>query len=219
MGGVITRTMALQGDYLGGTYNRGLVHKLITVDTPHLGSPLATALLSTAENGGCLQDKLARWGRSFAFRQVVLRGGATWPGATGDFIPLSQALQDITQSGPPTLRSALIGGVYYDFGSISAGVLKFICHSDPLAQKLNATDYQAVFDNDPNDATVKLTSQQNDLTLDSELKFDDVLHSPGTRDLGFDGISVLESSAVSTMVIKLLNTPLTNSTYFVNLNP
>jgi hypothetical protein len=64
-----------------------------------------------------------------------------------------------------------------------------------------------------------LTSQQNNLTLDPELQITNVLHSPGTRGLGFDGTSVLESSTVATLVIKLLNTPLTNTTYFVDLNP
>lgn len=221
MGGVITRTMALLGDFRSGTYGRGLVHKLITLNTPHLGSPLATRLLMPEQNGGCLQDKLARFGGSFAFQQVSLKGGATWPGATGDLVdsPLSQALQNITQAGPATLRAALIGGVYSNFASLSATVLKTICYDDPLAQSLNPTDYQAIFSNQANDGIVKLTSQQNNLTLDVELQIDDVLHSAGTRGLGFDGASVLESSSVVTLVIKLLNTPVTNTTYFVDLYP
>jgi hypothetical protein len=146
----------------------------------------------------------------------------------GDFVdsPMSQALQNMTQSGPPTLRTALIAGVYSNFNSLDgsrrARVLRFFCgFTDPLALALTPTDYQAVFANQSNDGVVPLTSQQNNLTLNPELQIPNVLHSSGIRQgFGFVGTSVLESaSGVVTLVIKLLNTPVTSSTYFVDLNP
>src|SRR5262245_54105513 len=70
-----------------------------------------------------------------------------------------------------------------------------------------------------NDGTVPLTSQQNNLTLISELQIPNVLHSPGTRLFGLTGATVLDSSTVRNLVISLLNTPVTSSTYFVDLNP
>lgn len=222
MGGDIIRTIPFQADFLSGTFGRGVFHKIITLDTPHRGSPLATRLLMPEENGGCLQDKLATFSGHFVFQQVTLRGGVTVPGAVGDLVdyPMSQALENVTQSRPTLLRTALISGVYSDFGSENAVALPFFCYADPLALALTPTDYPALFNNLPNDGIVLLTSQRNDLTtLNSELQIPNVLHSPGTRGLGLTGTSVLESPSVVTLVIKLLNTPLTNSTYFVDLNP
>jgi len=52
MGGNITRTLPRVSNFLNnGNYNQGMVHKLITVDTPHGGSPFANALL--ASNAAC----------------------------------------------------------------------------------------------------------------------------------------------------------------------
>ena len=46
MGGDIVRTMPLIKSYLRRkSFGQGIVHKLITIDTPHLGSPVATRLV------------------------------------------------------------------------------------------------------------------------------------------------------------------------------
>ena len=46
MGGDVTRTLPLLSGYAGqDTYNQGYVHKLITLDTPHLGTPVAADAL------------------------------------------------------------------------------------------------------------------------------------------------------------------------------
>jgi hypothetical protein len=114
----------------------------------------------------------------------------------------------------------LIGGVYSNFGSENAIAIPFYCGpGDPLVTALTPTGFPALFSNRPNDGIVLLTSQQNDLTPNLELQIPDVLHSIGARHLGFTGTSVLEKPSVVTLVIKLLNTPVTNSTYFADLTP
>ena len=68
MGGDITRTMPLRESFASDTtYGKGNVHKLITIDTPHLGSPLATQLLLDANE--CVRDTLARQMESIRLRR------------------------------------------------------------------------------------------------------------------------------------------------------
>ncbi len=62
MGGDIARQLVLQPNFLDDdTFGQGSIHKLITIDTPHLGSPLANLLLSPTEEGGCAEWILARF--------------------------------------------------------------------------------------------------------------------------------------------------------------
>ncbi len=66
MGGVVARTMALPNEpwnfLTNNTYGKGSVEKLITIGTPHLGSPLAVDLLplpNGQDSSSCVRNQLA----------------------------------------------------------------------------------------------------------------------------------------------------------------
>ncbi len=85
MGGVVTRTLPLQAGFLSNTLGQGIIHKVISIDVPHLGSPLAALLLdSTAD---CTREILAGGG-NFSFRSANLSNAPSTPvsGAVGDMV-------------------------------------------------------------------------------------------------------------------------------------
>lgn len=229
MGGVIARTMALQTTFLGNsTYDQGTIHKLITIDTPHLGSQLAPLLLSPGEEVGCVEDLLSLDGK-FVFNTVELAGfSQPISGAMQDLTPGSQALSSVASSNSHQLPTALIAGVYTQFASLTPtnSFIGGVCSlaQDPLARDLTPTGWPAIFSGENNDAIVSETSQLNGLI--SPLVFQNRVHSPGTEHLGFSPPSVLDPdflSGVPSTVISLLNTPVnftsSTSTPFVFINP
>jgi len=236
MGGVITRTLALQSAFLGdSSYGQGIVHKVITVDTPHLGSPLAGDLL--ANENSCVRNLFAV-GDNFAISAVSLSSGAVYSGAIGDLqgdgtgATLSPALARLTQPGPHTLPTALIAGVATNSnysGLSNATVTKkhfivtrvcgdFTAH-DPLAVLLNSsTGWPSVFNNQPSDVVVPFSSEVNNLAISTNSQFTGYIHSPGIAELGFTGSTIVDAGAVPTRVIELLNTPVTQPDFNL-LNP
>lgn len=233
MGGDIARTLPLQNFNLQNpfldesSFLQGTIHKLVTVDTPHLGSTLATQLLQGPNS--CVATLLAS--RGFAvFRavQVAIGGSATLslPGAIGDLVdsPLSQALQNIASPGQHVLPTALIAGKanFSNLATLGGGpkwaLIRAACASSPLFSDLTPSGWPAVFANQDNDGIVSLNSQLNGLGSSSGAVFDGYVHSSGTEELGFTGPSVLDSGLVPNYVISLLNTPVTASV-FHKLNP
>src|SRR5262249_3728019 len=75
------------------SYEQGFIHKLITLDTPFLGTQLAAQLNSSST--GC---KLA-----FGISNMPVAG------AIEDMVPGSPALQLLTQSGTPIPTATVIG--------------------------------------------------------------------------------------------------------------
>lgn len=227
MGGDIARMTVLLPNFLSDeTFGQGVIHKLITIDTPHLGSPIA-AVLSTSETGGCVENLLAAAG-DFVFNTVQLGGSSTLTdGAILDLAPSSQALQAIATQNPHPLPTALIAGVYTDFISLNPNqsVIGILCGDigrDSLALDLTPTAWPALFNSqgtDPNngnnDGIVSETSQLNG--LNSVFIVQGVVHSPGVEGrlgLGFLPPSVLDSDSatgIPSKVILLLNTPVNNS--------
>src|SRR5205823_5091064 len=208
MGGDISRTLAfqlpfsLQSSFLSDTtFGQGSVHKLITIDTPHLGSPLATQLLQGTNS--CVANLLAIGGMpTFGSVQIVVPPGpATVPlqGAVGDLAdsPMSQALQNISSPGQHPLPTALIAGTVNGSnlvglsGSGTAAAIRAVC-SGPVSANLTPTAWPTIFSNQPNDAVVSLNSQLNGLSADPGAVFDGNVHSPGIEELGFTGPSVLD---------------------------
>lgn len=233
MGGDVARTFPLLPQYLSdATLGAGLIHKLITIDTPHLGSPLATNLLLSPQND-CTRITLA-WFGDYAFTSVQLKGIGTALGAIGDVSPSSSALNNINnpQLPPPhPLPSALVAGIYSNFASLSCSVcaaatLRINCPNDPLTQSLTQQGWPAIF-GENNDAIVGLGSQLNTTPNPSGgLQFTGYVHSQGTEKLSFTGPSVLDPDVVPpktisipNQVISLLNTPVTTSSVFQLLNP
>jgi pimeloyl-ACP methyl ester carboxylesterase len=100
MGGLIARAMPLDSNfYLETNYVRGLIHKLITIDTPHGGSQLAANLSQS---------------------NIVCKAGFAWnghgvDGGVDDLVPGSALLTSLggsTQLGslaPPLLAHAIVG--------------------------------------------------------------------------------------------------------------
>jgi hypothetical protein len=226
MGGNIARTLPLQKNFYGGaTYGAGAIHKLVTIDTPHLGSTLATRLLSPQEMGNCLQQILARRQRH-VFASAKLRGIGIVNGAVNDLVdrPLSTALAALRIQTDQRLPTSLVAGVYTDFAnlnhSVNASLIRIVpgCWRDPLAQQLTATGWPAVFGGQATDAVVSEFSQLNG-TVGLGAEFLGLVHSMGAEEFGFSAPSVLDSPSVSEYVIALLNTAVTQSAYRDLLKP
>jgi pimeloyl-ACP methyl ester carboxylesterase len=237
MGGLIAREVVLLPNFLASrsTFGQGSIHKLITIDTPHLGSQLALNILGAQETG-CLRNLLAVNG-SYALNSVTLQNGLRCPGqngsqcsgATGDLAgddlttgSLSPAISALNQSSPHPLPFAPIGGYYTyweDFNnSAQAAYFRNRCSHDPLAQSFTSSGWQALFHNEPSDAIVTLKSQDDGLD-GSDDQFSDAVHSPGTERLGFLPPSVLDGGAVGSRVLLLLNRSWKNPSYFYTINP
>jgi hypothetical protein len=122
MGGLVVRQAEQLAGFLGtDSFGYGYVHELITIGTPHLGSPLAIDMLNGQQPNQCVDGKLAKKG-SFAFQTVTLNldpGTVTWSGAMGDLEGngilsgyLSHALTGLQSAGtnPNPVHTAMIAG-------------------------------------------------------------------------------------------------------------
>lgn len=94
MGGDITRTFVIEPDFLNDqNYNQGDVHKLITIDTPHLGSRFANNLL--ASNIVC--------------KTILSLKNMKVAGAVQDLAEGSVALQNLQTTITPLPTHAIVG--------------------------------------------------------------------------------------------------------------
>jgi pimeloyl-ACP methyl ester carboxylesterase len=236
MGGDITRTMALSPTFLDDpitpTFGQGSVHKLITIDTPHLGSPLGSKLLLSSNN--CTRGVLAGNGGYYSFTSVTLAGSGTSVcgtatnsvcGAVGDMDPSSPALNNINkppQPQPYYFPTALIAGIYTNFASLNcqgfgtgcgAAKMRTYCKNDPLAQSLTSDGWPDNFGlagSNKNDGIVPLSSQLNtsisnpDPNLGSQ--FTGYAHSKGITVLSFTRPSVLDPDVVPPKTISIPQT-------------
>ena len=157
MGGDIVRTEALLPGFASNdTYGNGPIDKLITVGTPHLGTPLATDLLQSANS--CVQQELTQSG-SPAFITVttslagLINGGVD--DLQGDGVPngfLSPALRNLANAPHPPFKMALVNALegannlagldcFWPSSNCQSSQLYLRCYStpgtgDPLAQAL-----------------------------------------------------------------------------------
>ncbi len=189
MGGAITRTLALQtNDYFREeNYAAGDVHKLITIATPHLGTPLAIQLLDGRNS--CVRDLLAGWpSYNISVKTAVLEGDPDLPsqesqlvfGAVGDLQgdglggpTTSFALGNIATPGPQPIPTAFIGGIVNSTNlsgldsSANAAIIRNGCGNNdavvenPLAVNLTSSSWPNVFGQAESDGVVPLTSQLN----------------------------------------------------------
>jgi pimeloyl-ACP methyl ester carboxylesterase len=240
LGGLITRTLPLLPTFLSNTtFAEGVVHKLITIDTPHLGSPVAADFLSTQ----CARYLLASAG-NFAFLSATIPQG-TFSGAVGDLQGngfggnLSPALQTIANSGSHPLPTALTYGIAEtnNFSSLATNntsrALHNICGTlfgEPVAQRLTPTGWPTEFGQDSDGIVPEASELNNSLNLSAATLADGYVHSGGLEMLGMTGPSVLPTVSdlsqfgepqiqlVPNAVIQLLNTPVYSSAY-QPLNP
>jgi len=222
MGGVIVRTIALE-PWFGSnddTYGHGPINKLITIGTPHLGSPLATDLLQGANT--CIRENLAKYGND-SFITVTTSAG-TINGGVGDLQGdgilngfLSPALTQLFDAGIPPFPMALVSaienssnlsGLPYTLGGAYLYTICGIVEGDPLGLNLTPNGWYNVF-GENSDAVVPLMSQLNGGTAGPNIPtLSGVIHSPGMEQLGFYGPTELDpASNVPEAVIYLLDEP------------
>lgn len=231
MGGAIARTLTTLPDYLEpSTFGQGRIHKLLTIDTPHLGTPVATQLLSS--QNGCLRDVLSArpevFGISlfsinnFAFSSAALADGSVVSGAVGDLVhsPLSPALQVLTSGATKSIPIAYVAGRYDQWSSLDSSLplgraaqIRFACRNSPLATVLTSSGWPTVFGED-SDGLVGRGSQSNG---NQAVAFHEVVnrvHSRGTQELGFAPPTVLFPGEVPVLVVQGLNQPHYSTTFF-----
>ena len=196
------RAMVLTPSYLErNTFRQGIIHKLITVDTPHLGTPVATRLLlaTQQEDNQCLRRVLGAAG-NYSYDTATVAGRGNVSGAVADLGVGSPALQTIALPGPIGIHTAMIAGSYSNFGSLGGLTVASLCkNSSPLARALTpstVSGWPAVFTDDgsrENDGLVSVQSQRNNLTASTP--FLNVMHSSSLSLLGFAAPSVLERTS------------------------
>src|ERR1700730_8687545 len=203
MGGTITRTLENLPGFTGQeSFGLGNVHKLISIGTPHLGSPLATQLLQT--NNSCLRNLLAGRG-NVAFLTATVAGGGV-SGGVGDLQgdgfggSLSEALLRIQPANVHEVATALIAGSMNSNNTSSLNcvlcavnyIRQFRCQGNPLADSLTAGGWPTIF-GQPSDGIVPRLSQFNLVTSGPEVV--GLVHSSslvGTAGLGFSGPSEID---------------------------
>jgi pimeloyl-ACP methyl ester carboxylesterase len=225
MGGLIARTMALSNEtwtfLTNDTYGQGPIEKLITIGTPHLGSPLAGDLLpwgSGQDPNSCVRNRFAS--NKLVALQTAYVGGNKVFGGVNDLVGdgqdtagLSQILQSLqTYQGvqpfpmaylAATASAANLGGL--DCIGCKAWWLKnVICRTSPLAQDLTSNGWPNVFGaNNPSDGIVPLKSELNGSSNGNPLT--GLVHSAGLYSLDFLGPSELESGVMAIDAVDLLN--------------
>ena len=210
MGGDIARTsFLLKGFLANNTFGAGPINKLITVATPHLGTPVAADML--ANNNSCVRNTLAGYG-DIALQSVTF-SGHTAHGAMVDLVGdgfgggLSAALKNLKPVQP--FPTAYIAGIATSANLnglncllCNAEALRVLCSANPLAKSLTAKNWPKIFGQD-NDTIVPLDSALNSLT---GLQYSGVIHTAGLETLDFNGPSVLDAAPnISSEVITLLN--------------
>lgn len=221
MGGDITRTFPLFSQFYNNTtFALGYVHKVITIGTPHWGSPLATHLLDN--NNQCVRGVLALSG-SPSFSSVTFKGGGSTTGGVGDLqgdgfgAGLSPALQKLQNPIPHPLPTALIQGLEsqeqlagLDSSSVAKSI-RLLCFTDYLAKHLTSTGWPEVF-NQQSDSIVPALSEVAGLSDFTSVN--GVIHSASAEQLGFGPPAELDAAGnIPGTVIDLLNTPVTNPVF------
>lgn len=224
MGGMVFRALAgLDGYADASTFGQGNVHKLITIGTPHLGTPVATDLL--ANNASCSRWLLAL-GRNPVFGLATVAGIQVHGGpydltGTGDGQGRSQAIQDLAGHKLAVPMAMIAGSTLPQNGPSSnlpyetCGVLR----REPLALRLDSfSDWFYEFGM-ASDGVVPIESQTNMFSA-HYAAFDGVAHSTGTLGrfgLGFSGPVELGAEdspnhiGIQDQVIQFLNAPLNNA--------
>jgi pimeloyl-ACP methyl ester carboxylesterase len=228
MGGDVTRTMLLLAGFGSDrTFGQGNVHKLITVDTPHLGSPLAIDLLQGGNQ--CVRNTLATGGMYSFLDVTTLLTNIEISGAIGDLRgnqdggELSPALRALLPDSTIPLQVPHLLPTAYMAGLMSQAQLeglndppylvdtiRYWCKGDFVADNLTAQGWPRVV-GAQSDAIVPLLSEVNRGTAFSTVT---AVHSPGIEDLGFLPPSALDSSTDNPVTaITLLNIWVKDSPY------
>jgi hypothetical protein len=233
MGGMVARSLVGLHEYAGTeSFSQGSIHKLITIGTPHYGTPLAADLLGSP----CLWAVLANAGNA-AIQQALIGcpscyGGTPVNGAVGDLVGAGDGLNvnysaaiSKIENISTVVPTATIATAASDFNRSSldnslgvAHALRLKCGSDPLALRLTSTGSQAEFGYHPNDAIVPVSSQLRMSTSGSGY-LHSCVHSNGTTQLGFNPPFQLNPDpndvcGVQSLLKTLLNWPRNDTNVF-----
>jgi pimeloyl-ACP methyl ester carboxylesterase len=219
MGGLVARAMVAQPAFAPSeTFGSGYVHKLITIGTPHLGTPLALGLLpqDVTDNNACTRGRFNSKG-DFALQSAFING-VTVPAGVGDLGgdgfggSLSTALSSLPHGPFPiayiagTANTTNLSGL--DCTACAASLIRLACSSDPLTQNLTSQHWPNVFAQQ-SDAVVPLTSELNGLSVGA-LTVDGVIHTAAIEALNFNGPAELDGfTAIPDKIVELLNEAVT----------
>ena len=224
MGGVVTRWAETLPEFNDKySFAIGNIHKLITVGTPHFGSPFAAQLLQDS----CLQYELAKRGQ-IAFGASVVLGQGT-PGsqivsgavydlqgdADGTGGGLSPALNTLKNGSGHGVPAAQIAGQMTDevnlasLTPLSSAFVEAVClGASPLGSKLTRAGWPTIFNGNASDAIVSVTSQLASQTAAGGNVFPNVVHASSLSKLGLTGPAEIDpQSGILPAVINLLNAP------------
>jgi hypothetical protein len=240
MGGDIVRYMPFLPNFLAlENYGAGPIHKLITIGTPHLGSPLAVDLVDGTNF--CVDYALASEG-DYSFLSVKFGNGTSDDGAMLDLSGdgagghLSPTLDKIgSASGAAALIPTFaLAGLETDFSGVGGGkygpYVAGVCGTeagDPIALALNPSGWPALFPAPgqplgtylPTAGVVPVLSQLDNLFPGPP--FSNFMHSDALNALGFFSVDELNhydsNNTFPGVVINLLNTPVNMPGAFTKL--
>ena len=162
MGGLMTRGLIQQSDYFqASNFNKGFVHRLITIGTPHHGSGIAKILWDHRDDPVTIKDPLTGVSISIPLRDVfALIDKPIDQGAVEGFInnPLSLALSNIQMT--PVKAHAIVARWSPDATAshlVLQTLVQYVTHS------LDSLEDQA-FSGSDNDTIVEAPSQFGGLT-------------------------------------------------------
>jgi len=218
MGGDLTRAFPLVPSfYHPYTFGLGFVHKVITIATPHWGSPLAIHLLDS--HNECVRGVLATSG-SPSFTSVIFKNGKKTTGAVNDLQgdgfggQLSPVLKALQNPIPHPLSVALIQGLESQDqldGLDNSGVaqaIRLLCLGDYLASHLTSKGWPQIFGQD-SDSIVPALSEVAGLT--NFTLVNGVIHSASAEELGFGPPAELDAEGgIPGTAADLLNTPVSD---------
>ena len=205
MGGLITRSLPIHKDdnFSRRNFNNGYVHKLITIGTPHLGSPIARELIKP-ENA-CFNSALGI---------VVKPNGAIVDlVGNGDGTGISIALTRL-QNLPMAMFAGQANSMVGWLTPVTAwGLKKYSCNA-PIINKFTVDNYTSLMGTTKHDGIVPVTSALNNQrgigwVWEGPL----VMHSEDMAEqiefyFGYQAHSLLESdSVISDKTVELLNKP------------
>lgn len=186
MGGILGRLYAAESTYVGAdNLYQGTIHKLITVDTPHAGSPMACLLAD--ENGNA---NPIGWAFNAGGYNVT-------KGAVRDLRPdvLGATSHGIPEVSIPA--HAIYGTGWTDFFDLSLPRMRYLRRLSKTLTVLGIA-HATAFGFEPNDGVVGQSSQWGLLSgaHSSQFNFSDGIHLLNTS-----------STGISQRVVELLNAP------------
>ncbi|WP_263377201.1 esterase/lipase family protein [Granulicella aggregans] len=158
MGGLIARnwTLARKRYYSDDSYGKGRIHKLITLGTPHYGSPFAS--LAVRPDAQCFRNlSTESIPPRILISSAVLLNDKTVGGAVGELVgngldgkDMNLALEKLEEESA-ALPTATIAGKIDGIQGLEATVILLAIHekcpaSDPLAKRFTPSAFSTIFD-------------------------------------------------------------------------